>query len=128
MDEKDISILLVKLHRQVGSWRLVQEKYYPAISSGSLAAYAKGRPVKNKAHRHIFRLPHYVVTEACPICGAAPTVCLCDGKRVVKPSKKGKQYPRRAIRLDDPESAARSLIGADVTTEYLHRLAELIKI
>lgn len=128
MDEKDIVIMLRKLHRQSGSWALVQEKHYPKISSGSLNAYANGRPIKNRKHRHIFGLPHYVVTEACPECGSAPTVCLCDGKRVVKPSKQGKRYPRRAIRLDDPESAARSLIGSEATTEYLHRLAELIKI
>ena len=63
-------------------------------------------------------IPGQVSAPACPTCGEAPTVCLCDGCQVVNPEEytikrkattKRKRAPRIAVSKVDPASAAKSL-------------------
>ena len=96
------------------------------IEFATLNAYAlERRPIVNKEHRRIFGLPCTVEAEPCPSCGSAPSVCLCDGSRVVKPpSPTRRKRNRRAVNLDDPSSAARTLRNAGTTDDYRRKLAE----
>jgi hypothetical protein len=69
VDKPQISIL--GLHRAGKTWREISDENYGGlIPAGTLASYAKGRPVKNPEHRTLLGLPVRVEVDGKPCeCG-----------------------------------------------------------
>lgn len=122
------------IHR---TWRKVSIVLYGcAIPAGTLSAVAKGRDPKNPKYRVMLGLPALIEVEACSRCGKPHTLDQCtEGKQVVvtdavnqvkiTPPRKPRRPrpPRIAIRLDDPASAARSIL-AHMPPDIVSRLVE----
>ncbi len=97
-----------------------QKPEYVGIPAGTLCSIAKGRDPKNPYYRAILHLSVLVPTPVCPIHGVVhPGEC----PKEKKPAKK--RYPKIAIRLDNPESAAQTII-AHMSAEDAVRLARLL--
>lgn len=100
-DSKDKSYLRILLYR---------------ISTGY-------NPVSNKL-RDLLGLPRGYIVYACPICGILHTA-KCS--KAAKPPPIGKpRAPRISIRLDDPDSAARSIL-AHMKAEKIVKLIEILE-
>ena len=106
---------------------IAAKPFFSGIPPGTINSIRKHGKVpakwKQKLHclcPHCGRLNHdYDCTTEKPVPLAA---------KVTMPKAPGKQRNRRAVSLDDPESAAATIIGAGVNAEYLARLSELLEI
>jgi len=81
----ELRSLLVGHYKNYGTWeRIAKYEYNNQVSKALLwkIVFHNHEP-KDKHVRHILNMKEYVKVEPCPQCHEAPTVCLCDGKKVV---------------------------------------------
>jgi len=133
---EDMVLYRVQLYERVSDelWQRSQAsrawgwRYILSVENGTLAPSRFVVDAIEKLYAELQDTPEPIPVEPCPRCHHAPTVCLCDGKQVRAPYGSGEPAtrPRRAIYLDDAESAAASIIGANPSGEYLQRLSELL--
>lgn len=105
-------------HEKVKSWRVVVDNKPYKIYPNMARLIAKGYDPGNKIRR-ILHLPDKQAVEVCH-CGVAHTTKRCTS------SNHRPRPPRIAIRLDNPESAARS-IQKHMDPELMAELVELLK-
>jgi hypothetical protein len=103
-------------HAKVASWRKVAEPYkiHPNMARMIANGYDPGNRIREK-----LRLPDKEAVEMCPECGKVLTPYHRCGSN--------HRIPRIAIRLDNSESAARSIIkhmDPGVVTELVELLQE----
>ena len=105
-------------HKKVKSWRVVAKPYGLKPNMARMIAYGydPGNKIRAKLH-----LPAKQVVLACAKCGVAHVTKRCtNGNGKPRP-------PRIAIRLDNPDSAARSIMrnmGAGERDELIEILME----
>ena len=87
--------------------RMHGKPYFSTIPPGTLCAIANGYPIPNK-HRPVLGLPPIVKVPANMVRKNRPAT--------------GKPRNRRAVNLDDPISAARTIMSAGVNAEYVDEL------
>ena len=139
--DSDIRTILATLNTGKGAfakmtWRdIAKLPRFCVTNAATLNGYSRGRQIVNAEHRRAFGMAVLAPAKVCPIHGIVHQFdCECeqvaplDARIITTPEKRRQRPPRRAIRLDDAESAAASIIGANVSREYLNRLAELISI
>jgi len=93
---------------RAGGSRKWRWRYIQSIHSGTLEPSRFIRAAIEKLYLDLTGRPAPVYVEPCPKCHHAPTVCLCDGSKVVKAAPQGaprKRAPRIEIALSDPERA-----------------------
>lgn len=114
-----VRLELQELKRVSGKgWREIAAlPQYSPIPFGTLSAIAKGYPIPKRWHKH-FGIVDLVPVPACPICGMAHIHAHDEqvynpATQVVKPKPKPRnpRPARIAIRKDDMQSAARSIVN-----------------
>lgn len=118
--EKDIfRYLMVENRAKNRSLRNLAKEF--GVSHGVIQRALKGKFPKRKDLRHRLYLVPIEEIEACLKCGVVHTTKRCTS------SNPRPRPPRIAIRLDNPESAARSIKGhmdPEVVTELVELLRE----
>jgi len=104
-------------HGKVASWRKVAEPYsiHPNMARLIANGYDPGNRIREK-----LRLPDKAKVEVCRSCGVAHTTKRCTS------TNHSPRPPRISIRLDNPESAARS-IEKHMEPDLIVELIELLK-
>jgi len=92
--------------------RMAQIEPFKGIPRGTLGAIAAGIPIPN---------------DYCPQLGLSPIVKV-PADMVRKNKKRTNSQPRhrKAVNLDDPKSAARSIVNSNATDEYIEKLAQVL--
>ena len=106
---------------------IAAKPFFSGIPPGTINSIRKHGKVPAKWKQRLHCL--------CPHCGRLNHDYDCTTEKpvpleatVTMPKAPGKQRNRRAVSLDDPESAAATIIRAGVSAEYLARLSELLEI
>ena len=104
-------------HKILKSWRKVADPYkiHPSMARMIANGHDPGNRIRDK-----LRLPDKEKVEVCRSCGVAHTTKHCTS------SNHRPRPPRIAIRLDNPESAARS-IENHMEQGEIDQLIELLK-
>jgi len=124
----DIRIRLQELHDSGGlSWRKIAAlPEFSPLPPGTLCSWAKTGHLPRKWY-HRFGLVAYVPAPLCAVHGVVH--CYDCETQIVKPARKPAAKPRSArisIRLDDPDSAARSILS-HMPVESVVKLIDLLE-
>ena len=110
-----ISKWLYSLNRDGGITfeRLTQLEPFLGIPRGTLGAIALGATIPNDyreqlGYAKLVKVPENMV------------------KKYATRGKSRKPRHRKAVNLDDPKSAARSIVNSDATDEYIEKLAQVL--
>lgn len=122
-----IRIRLQELHGSAGlSWRKIAAlPEFAPLPPGTLCSWAKTGKLPRRWYAR-FGLVAYVPAPLCAVHGIVH--CYDCETQIVKPAHKPKPKPRQpriSIRLDDPDSAARTILShmrAGAVTELVKRL------